>query len=451
MIPLLFSKAVYSKRRDDLASSLKPNEDILIYFQGPERARNHDSDYRYRPDSGFLYLTGYAEPDAAFMLWREKSGKKLTTRFHFFVLPRDLAREQWTGLRYGKDRAGDLVGADFCDDIGALKEALMNALAKVPAAGAEPRLFTNANSYLERKIFLERALEDFKPNLRQGKFPIKAIADISSEIGRLRLVKDKHELEVMRKSSKINVEAHLKVMEALKPGMNEFELQAIVEYEFRRQGCWAPSYNSICAAGANSTILHYNDNSEVCRKGDLFLIDAGCEYMGYASDITRTLPVGGKYSKAQRQIMDVVAEAHAAGIAACRRGNYYSEIHRVAEEALVEGLRSLKLLKGSTKEILEKKSHKKYYPHGTGHWLGIDVHDPCPTIDESGKSIKLAPGMITTVEPGLYFMENDESVPAEYRGIGVRIEDDILITAGKPENLTADLPRYAAEIEKYMA
>lgn len=451
MIPLLFSKSVYAKRRQELAETLTPDQDILVYFQAPEQVRNHDCDYRHRSDSAFLYLTGYAEPESAFLMWREKGkGKKVVTRFHFFVLPRDPAREQWTGLRYGKTRAKTLVGADACDTIDNLAAVLLSVLQKVPSAGKHPRLVTNAQNYLPRKIFLDRVLETFRPNLRQGKFPIAAIENVSSRVGQLRLVKDSDELKVLRKAAKINVAGHLKVMETLRPGQKEYEVQALVEYEFRRRGCWDPSYNSICAAGANATILHYNENSDTCREGDLFLIDAGCEYMGYASDITRTLPIGGTYNPAQRKIMDIVAEAHAAGVQACRVGNAYTEIHRVAELALIEGLRHLKLLKGSVKEILASQTHRRYFPHGTGHWMGIDVHDPCPTVDAKGHSMKLQSGMVTTVEPGLYFMENDETVSAEFRGIGVRIEDDVVVTKGKPEILTEGLPRYAGEIEKHL-
>jgi Xaa-Pro aminopeptidase len=447
MIPLLFPRNVYAKRRAAFAQDLVAGRDLVVLFTAPQHIRNQDTHFLHRPDSSFLYLTGYAEASAACLIWKE--GKRV--RFCLFTLPRDRSREQWDGYRYGPERARALAGADDSGEISQLGPSILRWLAEVPTDGVAPRLLTNASLYKEHEIFLQRTLEGFHPALRRNRLPLAALEDVELRARDLRTVKDKHEIEIMRKSSKINVAAHLKVMEAIRPGMHEYELQAVCESEFTRHGCVAPAYPSICASGANATVLHYNDNSRKMKDGELFLIDAGCEYKFYASDITRTIPVSGKYTKQQRIIMDIVAEAHRETVAMVKPGVPYAKMHERSTEALVDGLRSIKLLKGSRREILETGSHRRYYPHGTGHWLGMDVHDPCPYVDSKGRSLKLAPGHVFTVEPGLYFMADDRTVPAEWRGIGVRIEDDILVTSKGSENLTKGLPRYAAEIERHMA
>jgi Xaa-Pro aminopeptidase len=246
------------------------------------------------------------------------------------------------------------------------------------------------------------------------------------------------------------VAAHLELLKRIRPGLKEYQVQAIIEYEFKMRGSEAPAYNSICAAGKNATCLHYEPQHAKLKAGELVLVDAGCEYRHYSSDITRTYPVDGKFTPAQKNIMAIVAEAHQEAIAQARSGKYFKDFHDAASSAIAEGLRSLKFLKGSQKEVMQSGTYKKYFPHGTGHWLGLDVHDPAPSLDSKSKSMKLKPGMIFTVEPGIYISTQDKSVPEEYRGIGVRIEDDVLVTRSKPEILTDGLPRYTAEIEKFM-
>jgi len=344
-----------------------------------------------------------------------------------------------------------LTGADDAGEISQLGPSILRWLSEMPGDGVAPRIHTNASLYKEHEVFLQRTLEDFRPALRKNRLPVRAVEDLEIRTRELRTVKDRHEIDLMRKSSRINVAAHLRVMEAIKPGMHEFELQAVCEAEFYRHGCVAPAYPSICASGANATILHYNDNNRRMKENELFLIDAGCEYKFFASDITRTIPVSGKYTKHQRIIMDLVAEAHQETLNLVKPGVPYTKMHETSTNVLIEGLRKLKLLKGSRSEILETGAHRRYYPHGTGHWLGMDVHDPCPYTDSKGRSLKLAPGHVFTIEPGLYFMADDKTVPAEWRGIGVRIEDDVLVTRSGSEVLTKGLPRYAVEIERYMA
>ena len=445
MIPLLSSKAVYAKRREVLARQLEPNRDLVVFFNAPEKVRNYDSHYAYRPDSFFYYMTGYAEEGSAFLLWREKVRGAVRTRFEMFVLPRDPVMEQWNGYRYGVEGARKLLGADEAHESSVLKRNILAWLADKPTPGTGPRVYTNVFFEPEQKKFLWDVLDQFKPKMRRGAHELESVHDVCALVQAQRLIKDADELKTLRKSGEINVAAHLKLMHHLRPGMKEYEVRSLLEGEYMRLGALDVAYGTIAAAGGNATILHYRAANEECKKGDLLLVDAGCEYNCYASDITRTLPIGGKYSREQRLIMDLVMEAHQEALAQVRPGNLYSSIHKAACDTLQEGLRKLKLLPKGT-------PFTRFYPHGTGHWMGLDVHDPCHYLDENGKSLRLKPGMVFTIEPGLYFMPQDRLAKKEFRGIGVRIEDDIVVTAkGKPEILTAGLPRAANEIEKEMA
>ena len=450
MIPPLFNKSVYAKRRSVLLDGLEPNRDLVVFFTSPFRYRNHDSSFRFRPESSFLYLTGYAEEHSAFMLWKEQKGQKVQTFFRLFTMPKDPAREQWDGFRYGPEKAKQIFGAQEAFEIKDLETQILDWLGTKPLPGQAPRIHSNAFGYSEQKEWLDKVLERFSPPHRSKIRPLESMHDARPLVEDQRLVKSRDEIAVMKKAGEINVKAHLAVMHQIKPGMFEYEMQALVEYEYMRAGCPAPAYTTICAGGANATILHYIENSEKLKAGDLFLIDAGCEYNFYASDITRTLPVGGRFSESQRKIMDIVADAHEEAIRCIKPGVRANKPHLVAEEVLIEGLLDLKILKGTKKQILESQAHKRYYPHGTSHWLGMDVHDACPYLDHKGEYLKLESGMVFTIEPGLYFMENDETVAEEWRGIGVRIEDDVVVTNTKAVMLTEGLPRRAKDIEKEM-
>ena len=446
MITPLFSKSEYAKRRDFLVEPLDSHRDLVVLFTAPYRYRNHDSSYRFRPDSSFYHFTGFAEPDSVAFIWKE--GKK--TRYQLFVLPRNLEREQWDGYRWGEKRAAKEFWADDAFMIEELEKKLLEHLACVPKKGQHPRIWTNVSAYPEWKKSLDLMLDKFHPPHRSGIKPVEAIIDIQARAGESRLIKTPAELAVMKKGGEINVAAHLKVLEALKPGIYEYELQAICEYEYHRHGCSDPAYTSICAGGSNGTILHYIENDQKLKSGDLFLIDAGCEYKFFASDITRTYPVNGKFTKHQRMLMDVVNEAHDEVLNMVKPGIPYASMHERATEVLVVGLISLGIMKGKASEIIKSLKHKKYYPHGTGHHLGHDVHDECPYTDENGESLKLQPGMVFTVEPGLYFLPDDKSVDPEWRGLGVRVEDDVVVTKKGCELLTEDLPRTPEEVEKFI-
>jgi Xaa-Pro aminopeptidase len=450
MIPFYFEKPVYARRRKKLFENLKPNQDLVIFFSGHEKTKTHDNHYFFQPDNSFLYLTGFAEAGAALLMWTEKKGARVISKFHMFVPPRDREKEQWNGFRYGIEGVKKESNCDESFDFKDLKEKVVQWLMTVPSPGVRPHLHTNIQAHSEYKVFLDEVVRDYCPPHRLAKLPIEAIFDFRPKVEALRLIKDKDEITLMRKSSEINVKAHLDVIHAIKPGMKELELQGIVEGAFLKYGASGTAYTSICAAASNATVLHYNTNLDKLRDGDLFLIDAGCQYKFYCSDITRTLPANGKYSDQQRVLMDIVSESQQEVFRLSRPGSTMPELHKAASLVIIEGLKTLKILKGSSQEIFNKGQHKRYYPHGTGHWLGLDVHDANPYFDEKGRPLKLSAGMIYTVEPGIYFMKDDQTVAKEWRGLGVRTEDDVLITGRGMENLTQDLPRTATEIEKEM-
>ncbi len=452
MIPLFFKKSLYSKRRKDFSENLEPGRDLCVLFTQPERTRSFDGHFPFRPDNNFLYLTGFAEPQSVMLLWREDGaprGKSSKIIFKMGVLPRDRTMEQWNGYRYGVEGAKKLCEANDAFDFSELKTQIQNWLSQVPSPGKRPRIFSNCFEYPEWKIHLDRIVENFHPPHRSKIQPLEGILDCRHWIGKSRLVKSKEEIENMRKSSDINVQAHLEVMKGIRPGMMEYEAQALAENVFVKNGA-ANAYNSICATGSNATILHYNFNSSRMKEGQLFLIDAGCEYQFFTSDITRTLPVSGKYSDKQRALMEIVSAAQQTAFKMSKPGQSLAKIHESVSDTLIDGLKDLKIMKGKTSAIRSSGEHRVYYPHGTGHWLGMDVHDACPYLDSKGNPLKLETGMIFTVEPGLYFLKDEKSVSEEWRGLGVRIEDDILITSRGYENLTEDLPRTANEIEKFM-
>ncbi|MEO5667965.1 MAG: aminopeptidase P N-terminal domain-containing protein [Bdellovibrionota bacterium] len=452
MIPRHHSLKTFESRRKTLADALTPDLDLLIYFNTAEKIRNHDTEYSYRGDSSFLYMTGFPESGSAFTLSREKGQKSgAKSVFKIFTLEKNAQKEQWTGLRYGPQGAVKTFGATNAYVNTELKTQFLEWMKSRPK-GAPVRILTNALHDPELRSELYALLDSYVGRSRLGAAQIVAIEDIGPFIQTMRLIKDAEEMKTMRYSARIAADAHLKALGALRPGIYEYEIQAVIESEFLRQGASGVSYNSIVASGTNATILHYNSNNRLMKDGELLLIDAGCEYHSYASDITRTFPVGGRFSVAQRNIMDIVADAHQEAILVSRAGTAYPKVHEAATNALIDGLRTLKLLKGPKKEILKTDAHRRYYPHGTGHWLGLDVHDNSPYVDAKGAPLRLKPNMVFTVEPGLYFLPNDKTVPAEYRGIGVRIEDDVVVKAkGSAEIITTKLPRYAAEIESFMS
>jgi Xaa-Pro aminopeptidase len=355
--------------------------------------------------------------------------------------------EQWNGLRLGPSGAKKTLMPDEAFEISELPAKVAEWFKKLPK-GSLPHIYSNFSSHAPVFDQLRSITKNAVGPIRMNIADASAYIEVLPYLRKLRLIKDEIEIKTLRKSSEINVKAHLALMQELKPGMTEYQAQAIIENVYTYEGARGPGYSSILGSGPNAAILHYQENNRTMSSGEMLLADAGCEYKMYQSDITRTLPVGKTFTPLQRKLMDIVHEAKEAATAVCVEGRDIQEFHKTASLALIEGLKSLKLLKGSTESIYEKNEHKRYYPHGTGHWLGLDVHDPCP-LWENGETVKFKAGMLLTVEPGLYFMSNDTTVPKEFRGQGVRIEDDLLIRPkGKaPENLTGSLPGTWKDIE----
>lgn len=426
----------FKKRRDILAE--KAGNAALIFASNPIQRRNHDVDYAYRQDSSFYYLSGFEEPNAFLVILPGDSGKK--HRLIMFVQERNMEQEIWIGERYGVERVGDIFGADESYSISQFDAELPKILAKVDKVYVQ----LGIHPLLDQRIvpLIKQATD------RQGRTgkSLLTIHDTQSIVGEMRLFKTEEETQNMRKACSISAKAHMQVMKDVRPGMNEFEVEAMIDYHFRRQGCGRNGYGSIVASGDNATCLHYHHNNRAMEAGQLLLIDAGGEYDYYTADITRTYPVGRTYTKEQARVYDAVLHVQKKCIEMVKPGVTYTDIQNEARKLLVEELVELKLLKGSTEMLLEKKAYHRFYPHNIGHWLGMDVHDT-GLYNENGNSRKLEAGMVVTIEPGIYVQPFDEETPKEFRGIGVRIEDDVLVTKSGHEVLTSEAIKDRSEIE----
>lgn len=415
---------------------------IAIIPAAHEATRSYDTEYKFRQDSDFWYLTGFPEPDAVAVL--DPSSK---TPYTLYVRPRDPEMETWFGRRQGTEGAVKNYGADRAFSI----EKFEGDLAKL-LDGHEKLYYRFA---VDRT--LDQTILDYLNTQRVRRlktaYPPHTIIDPTIILGEMRLHKTEEEAEYMQRAATIAAEAHILAMKKVKPGMNENQVESLMEAYMRDKGASGVAYNSIVGAGDNATILHYVENNMPLKDGDLILIDAGAEYQGYASDITRTFPVNGKYTKAQREVYDVVLDVQEQCIEYTKTGNTVKRRQELSIELLTEGMKKLGLLKGNTKDLIKKKSYMKYYMHGVGHYLGLDVHDAGRYFTDQGarNSKPFAPGMVLTVEPGLYIPPDDKSAPAKYRGIGIRIEDDVLVTKDGNRNLTSKVPKDPDEIEALMA
>ena len=415
---------------------------IAIIPAAHEATRSYDTEYKFRQDSDFWYLTGFPEPDAVAVI--DPASK---TPYTLYVRPRDLEMETWFGRREGVEGAVRNYAADRAFPI----EKFDGDLARL-LDGHEKLYYRFAvDKVLDQKIL--QYLSTQRVRRLKTAYPPHTIIDPTIVLGEMRLHKTDEEVEMMQRAADIAAEAHVVAMKKVKPGMNEFQVESLIEAYMRQKGATGVAYNSIIGGGENATILHYVENNMPLKDGDLILIDAGAEYKGYASDITRTFPVNGRYSKAQREVYDVVLDVQEECVKATSIGQTVKGRHELSIELLTEGMRKLGLLKGQTKELIRKKEYMKYYMHGVGHYLGLDVHDAGRYFtDQQAKSSKpFAPGMVLTVEPGLYIPPDDKSAPAKYRGIGVRIEDDVLVTKDGNRNLTSKVPKDPDEIEALMA
>ncbi|MBK8465223.1 MAG: aminopeptidase P N-terminal domain-containing protein [Chloracidobacterium sp.] len=414
---------------------------IAIIPAAHEATRSYDTEYKFRQDSDFLYLTGFPEPDAVAVI--DPKAKKPYT---LFVRPRDLEMETWFGRREGVDGAVKNYKADRAFPI----EKFELELGKLLDGHDTLYYRFGVDEKLDQQII--RYLSNQRQRRLKSPYPPHTIVDPTILIHEMRLHKMPNEVELMQKAATISAEAHILAMKKAKPGMNEFQIESLIEAYMRDNGASGVAYNSIIGSGENATILHYVENNRPLKDGDLLLIDAGAEYQGYAADITRTFPVNGKFSKAQREIYDVVLDVQLQCIEATKTGNTVVKRQELSIELLTEGMKKLGLLKGKTKDLIKKKSYMKYYMHGVGHYLGLDVHDAGRYFtDQTAKNSRpFDPGMVLTVEPGLYIPPDDKSAPAKYRGIGIRIEDDVLVTKEGNLNLTAKVPKDPAEIEAIM-
>jgi Xaa-Pro aminopeptidase len=427
-----------ARRQRLLASMAAEGGGIAVIPTAPERARNRDTHYPYRYDSYFHYLSGFREPEAVLVLLTDPVPRSL-----LFCREKDQEREIWDGYRFGPAGAREVFGFDEAHPIAEFASRLPELMANQPA------VFYALGYDAEFDARISAALNGVRANARSGAVPPAAIRDVRALVDEMRLFKDDFELALMRRAAAISAEGHRRAMATARPGAFEYEVEAELLHAFRRHGAQSPAYPSIVASGANACVLHYVDNDRPMEDGDLLLIDAGCEVDGYASDITRSFPVNGRYSGPQRDVYELVLAAQAAAVAAIRPGAHWNEPHEAAVKVLAQGLVDLRLLPGSLDASLESGSYRRFYMHRTGHWLGLDVHD-AGEYKVRGEWRTLAPGMMLTVEPGCYIRPADD-VPEAFWNIGVRIEDDALVTAEGCELITAATPKTVAEIEDLMA
>jgi Xaa-Pro aminopeptidase len=428
----IMDEQIYKSRREDFLVKMKKNS-VALLFSATQKTRSNDTEFPYRQDSDFYYLTGFKEDNAVLVLLKgEKSVKEI-----LFVQKKDKTLELWTGKRLGREEAKARFDVDKVYN----SESLHIKLKKILLD--KKRVYLDLLSE-EKELLHPQGTSHVKDFIKKSSMKLLHVKKITQS---MRAIKTPVEIELIKKALSITKDAHHKVMSMNKAGMREYELQAVYEYEFKKNGAYSDAYTTIIAGGNNGNTLHYINNSEILKAGDLILIDAGCEYEMYASDITRTIPVSGKFSEAQKEIYELVLQTELKVIEAIKEGVLRTDLQMMARESLCEGMVALGILKGDVKELIKEEKDKRYFPHGIGHWMGIDVHDPCPYKDKKGKELPLQAGMVMTIEPGLYLPLDDMDLPQKYRGIAVRIEDDILVTKEGYENLSCEIAKTVEEIE----
>jgi Xaa-Pro aminopeptidase len=433
---------VYAARRARLAAQMQPGA-VAVLPTAPEVARNSDSDYPYRHDSHFYYLTGFTEPESVLVLVAPGDGQP--GRSILFCREKNLEREIWDGYRYGPESAREAFGFDEAWPVSEIDAQMPKLLANAPAL----YYALAANAALDARV--AGWIKAVRAQSRSGVTAPASFHDLLAPLDEMRLIKDDEEQAIMLRAGIISGQAHARAMRAARPGVFEYELEAELLYDFRRHGAQFPAYTPIVASGANACVLHYNVNNRQTRDGELVLIDAGCELDGYASDITRTFPVNGRFSAPQRALYELVLAAQDAAFKAIVPGQPYSGFHEAALRVLAQGMLDLGLVSGfgNVDDLIAEKAHVPFYMHGTGHWLGMDVHDvgAYRDLNTAGKpSRPLLPGMTLTVEPGIY-VRPAEGVPEQFWNIGIRIEDDVVVTRDGHRLLTGAAPKTVAEIE----
>lgn len=428
-------RSVYAARRARLMEAIGDGG-VAILSSGHEVVRSRDTEYVFRASSDVLYLTGFDEPEAVVVLAPGHASGPLV----MFVRPKDKLKEIWSGRRAGVEGAVDVYGANTAYTLDELDEKLPELLEEATAL----HISLGSDAGLDAKAL--GAVRGLRK--RRGKPPAgpNTLIELRDTLDAMRLIKDPHELALLRRACAITAEAHVAAMKACAPGMREYQLQALIEHTFVHNGAMAPAYATIVGGGVNATILHYIRNKDVLNAGDVVLIDAGAEYRGYAGDITRTFPVSGRFTPAQRDVYQAVLEAEEAAIAMCVPGTTWLEIHEATIHRLTQSMVDLGLLEGDVDALIEDKKYERFYMHKTGHWLGLDVHD-VGSYYQGQASRPLEPGIVQTIEPGLYIEHGAEDIPEAFWGIGVRIEDDVLTTADGFEVLTSGVPKAVDEVE----
>lgn len=429
----------FKQRRKQLTRRIK-KKSVALIASAATSVRNRDVEFPYRQDSDFHYLTGFDEPEAVAVF---APGRK---QGEYILFCREFDREKaiWTGRHAGLEGARNTFGADEAFPIDELDRVLPSLLEN------RERIYfpVGHNPKLDHKVFA--AVNDVRARVRTGVRAPFEFVSLEHLLHEQRLIKTPHEIQLMRKAAEVSVFAHKRAMRACKPGVHEYEIEAELLYEFTRHGMRAPAYPCIVAGGQNACVLHYTENKDVLRDGDLLLIDAGAEHENYAADITRTFPISGTFSESQRLLYELVLEAQLDAIDQARPGKRWNEPHDAAVHTLTKGLVKLGLLEGRVSRLIKEEAYKKFYMHRTGHWLGMDVHD-VGDYRSNDEWRTLEPGMVLTVEPGLYVAPECLDVDPKWRGIGIRIEDDVLVTKDGHEILTAGLPKTVEEIESFMA
>jgi Xaa-Pro aminopeptidase len=431
------SLSEYQRRRQQLMKLMTPGS-IAVLPASNIQIRNRDTEHLFRQNSDFYYLSGFEEPNAVLVLAPGREHGEVI----LFCQERDTALERWTGERMGPDRAAQMLGVDDAFPIGDIADILPGLL-----EGRE-RVYANLGEHADFDRDLLGWVKGIRGKQVHGAMPPGEFIVLSHLLHDLRLYKSAAELKFMRRAAAITADAHMRAMRTARPGGSEAELEAEIIHEFMRNGARFPAYPCIVGAGANACVMHYVKNDGPLNDGDLVLIDAGCEYQYYAADVSRTFPVNGRYSGIQRALYEIVLAAQAAAIALVRPGTAFSEPHAAALRTMVEGLLDVGLLEGDAEELIANESYKRFCVHKSSHWLGLDVHDVGDyRVDDAWRALE--PGMVLTVEPGIY-VPDDDTVPAQFRGIGIRIEDDVLVTRDGNEVLTAAAPKHIDDIEALM-
>ena len=417
----------YKERRNSLVKSLAKHS-VTVLFSALNKVRSHDTNYPYRQDSNFYYMTGFKEDNSILMLVKKNKSYKSI----LFINKKDKVDEIWNGKRLGIKKAKKRFLVD-----------------EIYTKDDFEKIFKD--SLIDKKsLYFDFGLDYSKVKvLKRYTKSILTHHNIAQLIGYMRLLKSDAEIRLIKKALSITKEAHHKVMKMDKVSKNEYQLQATIEHTFKNNGSYSDAYPSIVASGNNANTLHYIENNKNLKDGDLILVDAGCEYDYYASDITRTIPVNKKFSSAQKDIYELVLHVEKEIISMIKPGVLRSDLHKKSEELLVIGMKKLNIMHGRVQKILKQQKYKLYYPHGIGHWMGLDVHDASPYKDSKNKEIPLQKGMVLTIEPALYFDKKDKNIPKKYRGIGVRIEDNILVTNTSNENLSIGIIKEVYDIQKF--